>query len=106
MNRSIYVLAIIVFGWWNPAQSQDFPFSTPKCGKTFITFYQTGTLTSGTLMEYTIYKSVRKTDILSLSKHPGVDSVLVIVFRTTTEPGYEIARVAPNTYPKILECLD
>ena len=106
MNRIICVLAVVVSSWWHPAQSQEFPFPTPKCGKTFITFHQTGTIASGTLVESTTYTSVRKTDILSLSKHPGTDSIFVIVFRTVGEPGYEIALVAPSAYLQILECLD
>ena len=106
MYRITCILAIVVLGWWHPAYSQEFPFPTPRCGKTFITFYQTGTITGGTLVELTTYTSVRKSDILSLSKHSGPDSILVIVFRTVSEPGYEIARVAPNTYLQILECLD
>ena len=106
MIRPLFVLTIILCGSF-AVQAEEFPFPTPRCGQTFITFYQTGTITSdGVFLGSTTYRSVRKTDILSLSKHPGIDSVLVIVFRATTEPGYEIARVAPNTYMRILECLD
>ena len=105
MFRPLLILTIIVCGS-SAAQAGEFPFPTPRCGQTFITFYETGKTTDEGFVEYVLYRSVRKADVLSLAKHPGASSYFGITLHIPGKPGFEHVRVAPNTYMKILECLD
>ena len=105
MTRPLFVLMIILCGS-SAVQAEEFPFQTPRCGQTFITFYETGNMTSSGFVEAILYRSVRKSDVLSLGKHPGASRYFGITLRVPWKPGYETVRVAPNTYMRILECLD
>ncbi len=87
----------------------EFPCPTPRCGKNFITLYQTGSIDLyGNLpvADDIHHRTVRKSDILSMTKHPGKEGAFIVLFRSPGKPGYEIIRVARNTYVRVLECLD
>ena len=105
MIRKLPILTIILLVV-SAVQAQEFPPQTPVCGKVFITFYETGSMTDKGFIEDALYRSVRKSDILSLHKFPEPQSYFGITLRIPEKPGYEHVRVAPNTYMKILECLD
>lgn len=105
MIRQLSILTIILFAV-SAVQAQEFPPQTPVCGKVFITFYETGSMTDKGFVENTLYRSVRKSDILSLHKFPEPHGYFGITLRIPEKPGYDHVRVAPNTYMKILECLD
>ncbi len=80
----------------------------PRCGKTFMTVFETGRrLDDGTFQDgYSKYRSVRKTDVISLHKIPRNDGVFMMTVKTLEKPGYETIRVAPNLYRYVLQCID
>ena len=105
MFRALFILTIIACGLPG-AHAGDFPFSTPRCGQTFITFYETGRYTDQGFEDgYSYYRSVRKTDVIALFKHPGANSFFGMTLRVPEKPGFERVRVAPNSYVRIVECL-